>query len=342
MAATLQDQGGALPASDRSEDGAVPASDERFSFLRDRRRLLAILLTSLAGTLIVVFVLARGELAGADARAYWGGVRVWLAGGDPMVPPQPYLPYVYAPWSVPLFLPWALLPWDVAWIVWRGINVLLLVWSASWAYQRHPLATAILLCILAAPIAATLDTGNLTLLCALGVWAAQFTGPRLGGGLWALATVLKWFPAPLWLVLPPRARLWGLIWLAVAGVLALATWPQTMVQVEAAVSFPRPVRLDYLLLLWAAVPWVWARPRLLEPSEWRPIAHEVAAWAREQWRGIRSADRPLRAGARWVVAQVRVLLGLDDTGATSSRPGPAPGRPTAAPEPVAPPPSPAV
>ena len=215
MAATIDEPTGAVAAVG---DVARSASlGERYPFLRDRRRLLAILLTSLAGTMIVVFVVARGELAGADARAYWGGVRVWLAGGDPMVPPQPYLPYVYAPWTVPLFLPWALLPWDVAWIVWRGVNVLLLVWSASWAYQRHPLATAILLCILAAPIAATLDTGNLTLLCALGVWAAQFTGPRLGGGLWALATVLKWFPAPLWLILPPRARLWGLIWIAIAG-----------------------------------------------------------------------------------------------------------------------------
>lgn len=327
MAATLGDPGDALPARDVPGGAGAPVTDERFPFLRDRRRLLAILLTSLAGTLIVVFVLARGELAGADARAYWGGVRVWLAGGDPMLPPQPYLPYVYAPWSVPLFLPWALLPWDVAWIVWRGVNVLLLVWSAAWAYQRHPLATAILLCILAAPIAATLDTGNLTLLCALGVWAAQFTGPRLGGGLWALATVLKWFPAPLWLVLPPRARLWGLVWIALAFVLSLATWPQTLGQVEAAVSFPRPLRLDYLLLLWAAVPWIWARPRLLEPSEWRPLAGEVGAWSRTQWREVRDADRPLRAGAAWLVRQLRTLLGLDDAGSVRPETGSAAAAP---------------
>jgi hypothetical protein len=300
-----------------ADASAVTQGADRFPFLHDRRRMLAILLTSLAGTMIVVFVFARGELAGADARAYWGGVRVWLAGGDPMLPPQPYLPYVYAPWSVPLFLPWALLPWDVAWIVWRGINVLLLVWSASWAYQRHPLATAILLCILAAPIAATLDTGNLTLLCALGVWAAQFTGPRLGGGLWALATVLKWFPAPLWLILPPRARLWGLIWIGIAGVLTLATWPQTLLQVQTAITFPRPFRLDYLLLLWAAVPWIWARPRLLEPHEWRPLAGEVVAWTRAQWTDIRGAERPLHAAWTWAVRQGRVLLGLDVTASST-------------------------
>ena len=279
MAATTRDQAGDLPSSEGGGDVIARGADDPYPFLRDRRRLLAILLTSIAGTAIVVFVIARGELAGADARAYWGGVRVWLAGGDPMLPPQPYLPYVYAPWSVPLFLPWALLPWDVAWIVWRGLNVLLLVWTAGWAYQRQPLPTAILLCILAAPIAATLDTGNLTLFCALGVWAAQFTGPRLGGLLWALATVLKWFPAPLWLILPSRTRFWGLVWIGIAGILTLATWPQTLTQVETAVGFPRPFRLDYLLLLWAAVPWIWARPRLLDPSQWRPLAREAGAWA---------------------------------------------------------------
>jgi hypothetical protein len=174
---------------------------------------------------------------------------------------------------------------------------------------------------------------NLTLLCALGVWAAQFTGPRLGGGLWALATVLKWFPAPLWLILPPRARLWGLIWIAVAIILALATWPLTSVQIETAVTFPRPVRLDYLLLLWAAVPWVWARPRLLEPSEWRPLAAEVRTWAREEWASIRTADRPLDAGRAWMVRQLRALLGLGTTAPDSS--GSAP-RSDAVPSPTAP------
>ena len=67
--------------------------------------------------LIVIFALAaagmtaRGEAAGADARAYWAGVRIWLEGGDPYHPVGPFLPYVYAPWMLPLFAPWALLPW---------------------------------------------------------------------------------------------------------------------------------------------------------------------------------------------------------------------------------------
>ena len=42
-------------------------------------------------------MIARGEAGGADARAYWAGVRIWLNGGDPYHPTGPFLPYVYAP-----------------------------------------------------------------------------------------------------------------------------------------------------------------------------------------------------------------------------------------------------
>ena len=78
------------------------------------------------GILVVAFALAiagmtaRGETAGGDAQAYWAAVRIWLEGGDPYHPTGPFLPYVYAPWMLPLFVPWALLPWDVAWFVYRG------------------------------------------------------------------------------------------------------------------------------------------------------------------------------------------------------------------------------
>ena len=89
-------------------------------------------------------MIARGEAAGADARAYWAGVRIWLNGGDPYHPTGPFLPYVYAPWMLPLFAPWALLPWDVAWFVWRGGTILLLLWTIHWAYRRRPLTTAVI------------------------------------------------------------------------------------------------------------------------------------------------------------------------------------------------------
>src|SRR5918997_1756750 len=86
---------------------------------------------------------ARGEAGGADARAYWAGVRIWLNGGDPYNPQGPFLPYIYAPWMLPLFAPWALLPWDVAWFVWRGGTILALLWSIDWAYRRRPPETAV-------------------------------------------------------------------------------------------------------------------------------------------------------------------------------------------------------
>src|SRR4029077_13738409 len=141
-------------------------------------------------------------------------------------------------------------------------------------------------------------------------------------GLWALATVLRWFPAPLWLILPARARLWGLIWMGLALVLALATWPQTVAQMEAAIAFPRPFRLDYLLLLWACVPWVWMRPRLLEPAEWRPLGREVVASVGWQWRDVRTADRPLDAALTWVVVHTRSMLGIGATARIVADPDP--------------------
>lgn len=265
-----------------------------------------------SGAAIVIWLAARGELAGADARAYWGAVRVWADGGDPMAPPPPYMPYVYFPWTLPIFMPWAALPWEVAWFLWRGVNMILLIWSATWAWHRHPLATALLLVLLAAPIAATLDTGNITLFAALAVWAAAFTGPRLGGGLWALASVLKWFPAPLWLILPPRARLWGIGWVALALVLSLATWPQTLDQLHLAISYPRPFRLDYLLLLWAVVPWAWSHPRWFERDEWPALWAESGAWLRALPRRLRGGPgEPSALSRTRLVPAVRRYLGID-------------------------------
>ena len=273
------------------------------------------------GLLIITFgcvaagLVARGEPAGADARAYWAAVRIWLGGGDPYHPTGPFLPYVYAPWMLPFFAPWALLPWEVAWFVWRGGTILLMLWSLRWAYARRPLPTALLLAALAFPIAANLDTGNITLLLGLAIFGAQFTGPRLGGFLWGMATWMKWVPAPLWLVLAPRARAWGIVWLLVAALLSLATLPLTIVQLQALFGFgERPLRLDYLVLVWAAVPWWWRRQdpfALLHPAVWRRIA-AAARSSVGDWRRRLAADpAEVRADVRRdVTARVRSFLGL--------------------------------
>ncbi len=179
------------------------------SRLRDPRRVAAIMLLSLAFALVLSGMIARGEAGGADARAYWAGVRIWLNGGDPYHPTGPFLPYVYAPWMLPGFTPWAVLPWDVAWFVWRVGTILVLLWTIHWAYRRRPLTTAVIVAILAFPFGANLDTGNINLQLTLMLWAANFTGPRLGGLLWALATWMKWIPALNWFILPGRTQAVG-------------------------------------------------------------------------------------------------------------------------------------
>jgi hypothetical protein len=243
------------------------------SRLRDPRRIAAILLVSLMFALLVAGMVGRGEPAGADARAYWAGVRLWLNGGDPYHPTGPFLPYVYAPWMLPLFSPWAVLPWDVAWFVWRGGTILLLLWTFHWAYKQRPLTTAVIFAVLAFPIGANLDTGNINIALTLMLWAAQFSGPRLSGFLWALATWMKWVPVLFFPVLAPRARVWGAVWLFASVVLSLVTLPLTIVQLQALFGFgERPVRLDYLVYLWALIPWLYRWLDRRDAAVPRPVA----------------------------------------------------------------------
>jgi hypothetical protein len=250
------------------------------SRLRDPHRLAAVLILSVTFSLLAAGMIARGEAAGADARAYWAAVRLWVHGGDPYNPTGPFLPYVYAPWMLPMFAPWALLPWDVAWFVWRGGTILLLLWTIHWAYRRQPLPTAIIVALLAFSLGANLDTGNINLQLTLMLWGAQFTGPRLAGLLWALATWMKWLPAVFWPVLSRSGRRWGLLWLALSMALSLALLQGTIAQFQALFGFgARPVRLDYLVFLWAFVPWLYRRPDpwdFLRPAFWRE------QWARRR------------------------------------------------------------
>lgn len=236
--------------------------------LRQPRRLAAIALLTLTGGLVLAFIYARGQLAGSDALAYWTAVQRWLSGEDIYqvqpglyIPPtEGALPYAYAPWSLYLFLPWALLPWNVAWFAWRAVNIALFAWTVGWAYDRRPLASAVLLAVLGPALAANFDTGNINVFIVLGVWLAWFAGPRLGGTLWALGAALKFVPGALLPFLPHRAWRHGLAALAVLAVLTLATWPQVVRQLDIVLNYPRPLRIDYMLLAWAAVPWLWTRP----------------------------------------------------------------------------------
>jgi Glycosyltransferase family 87 len=270
--------------------------------LRDRRRILAMALLVVVFALAIAGMLARGDTAGADAQAYWAAVRLWLDGGDPYHPTGPFLPYVYAPWMLPLFIPWAMLPWEVAWFAWRGASLLLLLWTIRWAYARRPLATAILVLILAIPTGANIDTGNVNLLLAVALFGAQFLDGRIGGLLWGLATWMKWVPAPLWLVLPARARGWGLAFLLLAALLSLIMLPLTIIQLQALFGFShRPVRADYLVFVWSTVPWWWRRRdpfAFLRPSTWAVAWGRRRRWAAAWFGAFRRAPGPTSRLAR--------------------------------------------
>lgn len=236
--------------------------------LRDRRRMAAIVLLAVAAGLVLAFIWARGQLAGSDALAYWTGVHRWLSGQDIYqvlpglyIPPtQGALPYAYAPWSLYAFLPWALLPWDIAWFTWRLANIALFAVSVAWAYDRRPLGTAVFVALLAPSLAANLDTGNINVLISLTPFLAWTVSARWGGVAWAVGTALKFVPAPLLLLMPRASWRIGIGVLAVLAVLTLATWPQTLRQLDIVLNYPRPLRIDYLILLWGIVPWLWARP----------------------------------------------------------------------------------
>jgi hypothetical protein len=105
------------------------------------------------------------------------------------------------------------------------------------------------------------------------------------------------------------------VWLALAAVLSLATLPLTIIQLEALFGFgPRPVRLDYLVLLWAAIPWFWRHPSpfwWLRPSAWPSVRTSVGGtlgtW-RARWRTDRSTATVV--ARRAVGERLRTFLGL--------------------------------
>jgi hypothetical protein len=279
-----------------------------------RERAVAIGIIALALGFTAAALVIHGDKAGVDAQAYWVAVNRWLAGQDPLAPPEGFLPYLYAPWLLPVFLPWAILPWPIAWPLWRAVNVAVVVLALGWAYQRRPLATAVLVLVIFVPLGVTLDSGNVTLLLAMAIWAAQFAPPFAAGGLWALAASMKWYPALFLGIIPRGARRWGLLLVAVAILLSIAMWPQTVEQVRAVLGDPRPSRIDYLLLLIAAVPWVWRHERLAGQT-WSEAASTLTTDVRTNLRGWwrtwqRDREAALAVARRTIRVRTRSLLGL--------------------------------
>ncbi len=96
--------------------------------------------------------------------------------------------------------------------------------------------------------------------------------------------------------------------------LAIAMWPETLVQLDTAFNFPRPLRLDYLLILWGAVPWLWRHRHPLwwaNRREFPGAVRRARAWARMWWSGFRHDPEETRRRARRDLGtRVRSFFGL--------------------------------
>ena len=132
---------------------------------------------------------------------------------------------------------------------------------------------------------------------------------------------MKWVPAVFWPILPGRAEQWGLLWLAVSVGLSVLTLPLTIIQIQALFGFgARPVRLDYLVYIWAAVPWFY---RTAGPFDCR-CAGDVAAGGRGRRRTQRrrrpAVTRPARLTARVAGDRDVARAGARRPGGSSSAP----------------------
>ena len=125
---------------------------------------------------------------------------------------------------------------------------------------------------------------------------------------------------PLRLPAAPRAagaRL-GIAWLGLFAVLTLATLPATVEQVRTVFAFPRPARVDYLVLLWAAIPWVWRHPDPVwwaQPAAWPALRARASSWV-AGWRSRFAEDRTTaaRAAAHAMWAWLLAWFGVEADG----------------------------
>lgn len=246
---------------------------------------------------LAMSVAIRGDAAGSDFAAYRAAAAQWLAGRDPYDPPAGVLPYVYAPWGLPLFVPWAALPEGLSFALWRGCTALGLLATLVWATRRRPMSTAAVFVALSIPIGINLDTGNLTLPLALVIFGSRLVSAPAAGIAWGAATALKWATLPLGIVLGSSARRWGLAALGVGILAHLVLWPMTLDQLRTIASLERPFPIDYLVLTWAAVPWLWTDPnrrRWLRPATWARAGRRYLPWS-DDGRGGNAGEASNRA-----------------------------------------------
>ena len=162
-------------------------------------------------------------------------------------------------------------------------TILLLLWTIHWAYRRRPLTTAVIFALLGFPFGANLDTGNINLPADADAVGRPVHRPTSGRAAVGARDLDEMGARDLTGSSSPRARAVGLGWLGVSIALSVITLPLTIIQLQALFGFgARPLRLDYLVYLWAFVPWLYRRPDpfdFLRPATWRRLVEDACSVA---------------------------------------------------------------
>ena len=101
------------------------------------------------------------------------------------------------------------------------------------------------------------------------------------------------------------------------ALLSLALLPLTIIQLQTLFGFgQRPVRADYLVYIWAAVPWWWRHRdpfAFLRPRSWREAAAFQLARAR-RWASAWRMDPRGTTGRAWTRTRVAIrrFVGLEE------------------------------
>lgn len=219
-------------------------SEERTSSFR---RLMAFYVLGNGGALFVGFVASYAAilLQGAvsmkewDFLFYFAGSRMTIQGHGsgiynlhalghaeavlayPLHVPHGVMPYVYPPYLALLLAPFAALPYDVAYILWMGVNCLLLA-AAMFAFERYANLTgrtALLFrfaALASLPVLATLLLGQSSIvllsLFTLSFFALRARRDTVAGVALAFALIKPQYVIPFVVILLVQRR-----WPAVAG-----------------------------------------------------------------------------------------------------------------------------
>lgn len=223
--------------SDVAASAAPPVPGERLlRVLREPRWVLPVSLPMLVAALAIVVHVFGGRHI--DLEVYRFGVWALLDGGDLYGPLPPtvvgaVLPFIYPPFAALVLLPFALVPWEVAWPALLAASTLALavtllvtarrLWPSSGRAGAIAVASlALPLSFALEPVHSTFDFGQVNLLLmalvALDCLVARSRWPR--GTLVGIAAAIKLTPAAFVLFFLLRGDRRAAVTAAVSGVVA--------------------------------------------------------------------------------------------------------------------------